>query len=193
MATHGHYSFFGSGNHGGRSALMGIGAGIGLALLGKASRKLIVQGTTALAGSWEEGLKKEHQAALAVFDKLAQTGDEDRARRAMLLAKLKHMLGKHAFEEENSVYPAMRDAGMEAEADELNKDHGYIKQYLYDLAQMADDNAAFQRELSEFRADISKHMSEEETELFPRLRGALTDDENKKLTAMMNKEGLMMA
>lgn len=193
MATHGHHSFFGSGNHGGRTALMGIGAGIGLALLGKASRKLIVQGATAFAGSWEDGLKKEHQAALAVFDKLAETRADESGKRTSLLGKLKHMLGKHAFEEENTVYPAMRDAGMESEADELNKDHGYIKQYLYDLAELVDDNAAFQRELSEFRSDISKHMSEEENELFPRLRGALSEEDNKKLTAMMNKEGLMMA
>lgn len=193
MATHGYHSLFGTRHHGGRSALMGMGAGIGLALLGKASRKLIIQGATASAGSWEEGLKKEHQAALALFDKLAETRDGEAGKRTMLLGRLKHMLGKHAFEEENTVYPAMRDAGLETEADSLNKDHGYIKQYLYDLAQMADDNATFQRELSKFRDHIGRHMAEEENELFPRLRRALSDSENKKLTAMMNKEGMAMA
>lgn len=193
MAMLGQHSFFGSHSHGGRSALMGIGAGIGLALLGKAGRKLVAQGASALAGSWEEGLTKEHKTALALFDKLSETGDGEKMKRMALLAKLKHALGKHAFEEENSIYPAMRDAGMDTEADELNKEHGYVKQYLYDLEMILDDNAAFQRKLSQFRADIQKHMAEEENDLFPRLRKLLSSKANKALTAKMNKEGMKLS
>ena len=192
MATHAH-SLFGTGNHGGRSALVGLGAGLGLALLGTAGRKLMVQGTSALAGSWDEALKHEHKSALALFDRLAQTKDSEKIKRTILLSKLKHALGKHAFEEENVVYPAMRDAGMEAEADELNKDHGYVKQYLYDLAQLTDDHMAFQTKVAEFRADIRKHMAEEEEDLFPRLRSRLTDKANRSLGMKMNREGLKLA
>lgn len=190
MAMQGQHGIFGSGTHGGRTALMGLGAGLGLAYFGK---KLIVQGTTAWAGSWDEALKQEHKFALALFDKLAQTGENDRMWRTLLLSRLKHALAKHAFEEENTVYPAMRDAGLAAEADELNKEHGYVKQYLYDLSMIVDDNPAFQRKLGEFRNDIRKHMTQEEEDLFPRLRGALSDSANRTLTLGMNREGLKLA
>lgn len=176
-----------------KKALASAGLGIGLALLGVVGRKIAAQAPAALAGNWDVALKAEHKAALALLDKLARTRDRQSARRAMLLAKLKHALAKHAFQEENAVYPAMRDAGMLAEADGLNSEHGYVKQYLYDLETLTDDNIAFQDKLSFFRSDLEKHMRDEEQRLFPRLRRILGEDANGTLTARMNREGLKLA
>ena len=106
---------------------------------------------------------------------------------------LKHMLTKHAMEEENSIYPAMRDAGEAESADHLNNDHGYVKQYLYDLSALPKDSAAWISRVREFRALIEKHMREEETDLFPRLKAKLSPETNKALTTAMNKEGLKIA
>lgn len=192
MATHARYSHSShSGNS--RSALAGAGIGIGLALLATVGRKLAVQAPTALAGNWDEALKMEHKAALALFDKLAQTNDDEPKKRAMLLYKLKHMLSRHAFQEENVIYPAMRDAGMNSEADRLNSEHGYVKQYLYDLTDIVENNFEFQAKLTNFRTDIQKHMAEEEEQLFPRLQGMLSERSNKDLAAKMNREGLKLA
>jgi hemerythrin-like domain-containing protein len=107
--------------------------------------------------------------------------------------QLKHALGKHALEEENAIYPAMREQGMEAEADALNGEHGYVKQYLYELSDLLDDNPAFQQKLTKFRANIERHMKQEEQELFPRLRQALDDSATGRLTRRMNQEGLKLA
>lgn len=194
MATHARHFHSASHRHGNsRSALTGAGIGLGLALLAGIGRKIAVQAPTALAGNWDEALKMEHKAALAVFDKLAQTADNEPKKRTLLLSKLKHMLSRHAFQEENVIYPAMRDAGMTAEADSLNSEHGYVKQYLYDLADLVENNGEFQGKLASFRTDILKHMADEEERLFPRLQGMLSERSNKDLAAKMNREGLKLA
>jgi hemerythrin superfamily protein len=111
----------------------------------------------------------------------------------MLLMQLKHALAKHALEEENAVYPALREAGQVDQADHLNKDHGYVKQYLYDLENMPKESPAFLAKLSEFRRQIEEHVSEEENQIFPALKAKLSPEKNKALTALMNKEGFKLA
>ncbi|WP_022683891.1 hemerythrin domain-containing protein [Sphingobium bisphenolivorans] len=186
MATHAHISHFKGSN-----ALVGASIGASLALLSMVGRKLAVQAPTALAGDWDKALAAEHRATLLLFDKLRQS--EAGAKRTMMLTQLKHALGKHAMEEENAVYPAMRSVGMTKEADALNGDHGYVKQYLYELSDLLKDDVAFKGKLAAFRNDIEKHMRQEEDELFPRLKHALDGQATSKLTRRMNQEGLKLA
>ncbi len=167
------------------------GAAIGvLAMLG---RKAAVQAPTALAADWVAALTAEHKAVLKIFDALEATESRNTTKRAILLTQLKHALAKHDVEEGNVVYPALREAGRTEEADHLTKDHGYVKQYLYELDNMPRDSAEFPAKLRKFRADLEKHMTEEETDLFPSLRAQLSDEKNKALAAAMNKEGFKVA
>lgn len=191
MATHAHLSHFKAAAGG--NALVGAGVGATLALLSTFGRKLAVQAPTMLAGDWDKALATEHRLTLALFDRLRETDVDASGRRMVLLTQLKHALGKHALEEENAVYPAMRLAGMQAEADALNGDHGYVKQYLYELPDLAKDEEAFQAKLAAFRTDIERHMRQEEDELFPRLKAALDSGRTSRLTRQMNKEGLKLA
>jgi hemerythrin superfamily protein len=87
----------------------------------------------------------------------------------------------------------MRDAGDAESADHLNNDHGYVKQYLYDLTQMPKDSPAWIAKVRQFRTDVEKHIREEEDTLFPQLKAKLSAEKNKALTAAMNKEGLKLA
>jgi hemerythrin-like domain-containing protein len=167
------------------------GAALGLlALLG---RKAAVQAPTALAGNWDDALAVEHAATRKVFDAIEATDESATLRRHMLLSHLKHALMKHAIEEENVIYPALREAGQREAADALNKEHGYVKQYLYELENMPTASPDWIMKVRQFRADIEKHMQEEETELFPVLRAQLTEEKNKALTLAMNKEGFKVA
>ena len=168
-------------------------AGLAVGLAANVARKLAVQSPTYFAGEWDEALKAEHALTLKVFDAIEATTEKNTTKRATLLMNLKHMLAKHAMEEENAVYPALRDAGEAEAADHLNNDHGYVKQYLYDLTVMAKDSPAWIAKVRQFRADIEKHMREEETDLFPRLKSKLSAERNKLLTTAMNKEGLKIA
>jgi len=178
----------------GTGKLLAAGAaGLAVGLAANVARKLAVQSPTYFAGEWDEALKAEHALTLKVFDAIEATTEKNTTKRATLLMNLKHMLAKHAMEEENAVYPALRDAGEAEAADHLNNDHGYVKQYLYDLTVMAKDSPAWIAKVRQFRTDIEKHMQEEETNLFPRLKSKLSAERNKLLTTAMNKEGLKIA
>lgn len=178
----------------GAGAMLAAGAaGLAVGLAANVARKLAVQSPTYFAGEWDEALTAEHAATRKVFDTIEATTEKNTTRRGLLLTNLKHMLTKHALEEENTIYPAMRDAGEAEAADHLNNDHGYVKQYLYDLTIMAKDSPAWIAKVRQFRADIEAHMREEETTLFPQLKAKLTPEQNKALTSAMNREGLKIA
>lgn len=167
------------------------GAAVGFAA--NYGRRMIVQGLGATAGDWSEILKAEHQAALALFEKIEATGDDQSWIRSHLLTRLKHALAKHAHQEENVVYPALREANSAHDADALNAEHGYIKTYLYELETMPNDSPEWLARVRDFHSMIREHMRMEEDEVFPKFRETLSDEQNARLGAMMNKEGLKMA
>lgn len=168
------------------------GAAVGFAA--NLGRKFAMQAIGAGGhADWAEALAAEHQAVLAIFDKLEATSDNQTTIRASLLAKLKMALGKHAIEEENVVYPALREANAAHDADALNAEHGYVKTYLYELENMPRDSAEWLARVRDFRAMIEEHMKMEEDEVFPALRNQLSDDQNRKLSLAMHKEGLKLA
>ncbi len=179
---------------GSTGALIGAAAaGVAVGLMANLGRKTAVQAPTFLAGEWDEALAAEHAATLKLFDALQATTEKNVTRRSMLLMQLKHALAKHALQEENVIYPALRDAGQKGEADHLNHDHGYVKQFLYDLENMPKESPAFLAKVAEFRRAIEEHAGEEENTIFPALKAKLSPEKNKALTAMMNKEGFKLA
>ncbi|WP_294296540.1 hemerythrin domain-containing protein [uncultured Sphingomonas sp.] len=183
-----------SDTNGALGKLAGAGAaGVALGVLAMIARKAAVQAPTYLAGDWDEALAAEHKAVLKLFDALEATEPEATTKRTILLTQMKHALAKHALEEENTIYPALREAGEVAGADELNSEHGYVKQYLYELENMPNNGDAFLEKVRKFRADIEDHMREEEQELFPKLKAKLSPERNKQLTMAMNKEGFKLA
>ena len=167
------------------------GAAIGLAA--NLGRKFVVQGMAAASGDWSEQLAAEHAAVLAIFEKIEATNDTQTTIRAHLLAKLKNALGKHAIEEENVIYPALREANSTHDADALNAEHGYVKTYLYELENMRKDSPDWIARVRDFRAMIQEHMKMEEDEVFPGLKRILSEEQNAKLTAAMNREGRKLA
>lgn len=179
---------------GSTGALIGAAAaGVAVGLMANLGRKTAVQAPTFLAGDWDQALAAEHAAVLKLFDALQATTEKNVTKRSMLLMQMKHALAKHALQEENVIYPALRDGGQTDQADHLNHDHGYVKQFLYDLENMPKDSPAFLTKVAEFRSAIEEHAGEEENTIFPALKAKLSLEKNKALTAMMNKEGFKLA
>ncbi|HEY0625199.1 MAG TPA: hemerythrin domain-containing protein [Allosphingosinicella sp.] len=168
-------------------------AGAALGFAANMGRKFLMQGMSGAAGDWADALAAEHKMTLAIFDKIEATDDSQTTMRSTLLAKLKYALTKHALEEENVVYPALRQANFAHDADSLEGEHGYVKTYLYELENMANDSPEWLARVRDFRSMIESHMQMEENEIFPRMREQMSDDQNKKLTAMMHKEGFKFA
>lgn len=167
----------------------GVALGVGLAI----ARRLLVQAPTALADDWVKGLAGEHLAVRNLLGALQRTGRGQSKRRAYLLHKIKTALTRHAIEEENVVYPALRQAGQIAAVEALTREHGDMKFQLFLLDTLLHDHAAFQAALADFMTDLFDHMAREEEDLFPRLRGLLGAAESAKLGSKVNMQGVQFA
>ena len=173
-----------------------IGAALAGAALGFAAnygRKFLLQSMESTAGDWDEILAAEHEAALAIFDKMLATDESQTFKRKMLLMKLTHALDKHAHEEEMVVYPALREANEAGDADRLENEHGYVKTYLYELGQMDLDASNWLEKVREFRALVAEHAKMEEEQVFPAFKRSLDEEQNEKITALVNRDGFWMA
>jgi hemerythrin superfamily protein len=193
----------GNGSSSSRSAFSwGENAGplLGAALAGAAvgiaanfGRKALMQGMEAAAGDWDEILITEHKLALAIFDKMLATDDSQTFKRKMLLMKLTHALDKHAHQEEMVVYPALRQANETVSADQLEGEHGYIKTFIYELTKMGADSPTWLEKVREFRSLVARHAHMEEEQVFPRFKQGLSDEQNARVTSLVNRDGFWMA
>ena len=168
-------------------------AGAAIAVAANLGRKAMMQGMSASAGDWDEVLAAEHDATMMIFDKLLATDDTQTFKRTMLVKKLTHALDKHAHEEEHVVYPALREANEAHDADLLEAEHGYVKTFLYDLNEMDKGSADFLPKVREFRSMVEAHARMEEEQVFPRLMRGLSEEQNARITSLVNKEGFKMA
>jgi len=190
------------GSNGDRGAMFGgtsgalIGAAVAGAAVGLAAnfgRKMLMQTPAFVSGNWDDALKNEHRMTLALFDQLEATSDKATGTRAGLVMKIKYALSKHALQEENVIYPVMREQNDAHDADELTGEHGYVKTFLYELENMNKASPEFMSKVREFRTLLEQHIRNEEDNLFPRLRARMSDEQNRKVTLAMNKEGLKLA
>ena len=173
-----------------------VGAALAGAAIGFAAnfgRKFLTQAMSGTAGDWDEVLAAEHDAAMAIFDKMLATDETQTFKRGMLLMKLTHALDKHAHEEEMVVYPALREANEAHDADVLEGEHGYVKTFIYELNQMGTDAPNWLEKVREFRALVQKHAHMEEEEVFPRFKESLSEEQNAKITSLVNRDGFWMA
>lgn len=173
-----------------------IGAAVAGAALGFAAnfgRKFVTQAVSGVSGDWDEVLATEHDMTEAIFDKMLATDASQTWKRGMLLMQLTHALDKHAHEEEMIVYPALREANEKVTADELNQEHGEIKTYLYELSQMGADAPNWLEKVREFRDLVVEHARMEEEQVFPRFKKGLTEEQNAKITSLVNRDGFWQA
>ena len=173
-----------------------LGAALAGAAIGFAAnygRKFLMQGLEAAAGDWDEILAAEHEIALGIFDKMLETDETQTWKRSMLLMKLTHALDKHAHQEEMVVYPALREANLAHDADTLEGEHGYIKTFIYELQQMGPDAPNWLEKVREFRELVQRHAHMEEEQVFPRFKERMSEEQNAKITSLVNRDGFWQA
>lgn len=175
-------------------ALIGaVFAGAALGLAANLGRKFVTQAVSGVSGDWDQVLATEHDITLAIFDKMLATDSSQTWKRGMLLMQLTHALDKHAHEEETVIYPALREANEAHDADHLNDEHGYIKTFLYELGQMGPGHMSWLEKVREFRALVAAHAKMEEEQVFPRFKQALSEEQNARITSLVNKDGFWQA
>jgi hemerythrin superfamily protein len=185
QAHHGNHAF-------GRlatGAAFGLVAGLAL----PHARKAVMQGPSLAAGDWMDALKAEHRMVEKSMEALLKTGEHEAAKRELLLTKIAYALTKHAIEEENVIYPALAEGGHADAAKQLIEDHGQVKTCIYDLRRLSSKDPAWIGEARKLSAALHAHVHEEENSLFPTFRQEIGQDENMRLTRMMNWEGFKVA
>ena len=173
-----------------------IGAAVAGAAIGFAAhigRKAIMQGMEASAGDWLDMLKKDHDEIQKIVEQMLATDETQTWKRSMLLMKLGHKLDKHSYEEENVIYPALRDDNDTVEADQLDTEHGHVKTLMFDLKQMESDSPLWLETVRKLRDSLDSHIRMEEEQVLPKLMQDLDEEQNANLTMMVNKAGFMMA
>ncbi len=186
-------SAFSWGKNGGGALVGAALAGAAIGFAANFGRKFLMQGMSAAAGDWDQVLASEHGAVMVIFDKMLATDATQGFKRSMLLMKLTHALDKHAHEEEMVVYPALREANEAHDADALEGEHGYVKTFIYELNRMGTDAPNWLEKVREFRALVHKHAQMEEAEVFPRFKQALSEEQNARITSLVNRDGFWMS
>jgi len=170
-------------------AALGLVAGLAL----PQARKAVVQAPSMAAGDWMDGLTAEHRLVRKHFETLLETRHDETARREILMAKIASALTRHAVEEENVIYPALAEGGHADQARHLVEDHGQAKTLLYDLRRLSPRDMEWIGRARQLWTALEKHMREEEEEIFPAFRAAMSPEENAKLTKMIHWEGFKVA
>ena len=168
-------------------------AGVAIGFAANFGRKALMQGMEATVGDWDAILAAEHDLTLAIFDKMLATDQTQTFKRKMLLMKLTHALDKHAHQEEMVVYPALREDDLAVDADHLENEHGYIKTFIYELNEMGADSPNWLEKVREFRDLVSRHAHMEEEEVFPRFKNDMSEEQNARVTSLVNRDGFWMA
>ncbi len=174
--------------------LIGVAiAGAAFGLAANFGRKFVTQAVSGISGDWDEVLATEHDMTIAIFDKMLATDSSQTWKRGMQLMQLTHALDKHAHEEEMVIYPALRDANEAVDADHLTEEHGYIKTFLYELGQMGPSHMGWLEKVREFRTLVVQHAKMEEEQVFPRFKQSLSEEQNAKITSLVNRDGFWQA
>lgn len=114
-------------------------------------------------------LETDHREVEDLFAKAETTTG---AARQQVVAKLADELTIHAEVEEQIVYPAMREAGLDDLIDEAETEHQKVKELVARLQTMDATTTEIDSLLAELKSDVEHHVHEEETDAFPIFRAS---------------------
>ena len=179
----------GTGNGGVAVALAAAGMGLLAGLAARAGARGLAAAAEPLGGHWLDIVKADHLVVSELFERALASKSTAKARRVMLLSRIKASLIRHAVEEETVLYPALRFAGSAKDSARLSGEHAEVKAQVYDLERTATDDPAWHTKLAALYRELEAHMRREEEEIFPALRRGLTPEEDARLTQLVNLEG----
>ena len=171
------------------AAALGVFAGLSL---GRA-RKAVAKASMALTGDWEKQMKAEHRAIRKLLKAMAETELEEAPRRAALLDALSDVLTRHAIEEENIIYPALRARGLAAAVKAQLGEHADMRSMIRELEALAPEDPDWAKTARRLKTLVYRHMREEEQTLFPALHDGAPAGDNDRITHLVRREGLKVS
>ena len=123
-------------------------------------------------------LKADHERVAGMLEKIAETTERAVKGREEAFTRVKAELELHTLIEEEVFYPALEEA--EETRDivlEAYEEHRLVKQLLSELEQGAKDTEEWTAKFTVLKENVEHHVEEEEGELFPKARQALSKEE----------------
>lgn len=126
-------------------------------------------------------LEADHKVVSGLFADLPTTSDQPG-----LVTKICDELTLHMKVEEEIVYPAMKEAGLQDEVDHSFDEHQGVKDVISRLK--SNPTAPWVRPLlATLKSEVEHHVNEEETTTFPKFRGAVDQAELDELGARVQQ------
>lgn len=124
-------------------------------------------------------LTADHRTVEALFKRFEKTTDRAVSTRADLVARMLRELSIHAAIEEQLFYPRLRIAGEKLKDEVLEglEEHHVVKELLAEIEKMTPQSERFEAKVTVLVENVRHHIEEEEKDMFPRARRALTGDE----------------
>ena len=121
-------------------------------------------------------LRQDHREVERLFKQFEKAGPRAHKTRRTVVDKVIKELSAHAVVEEQVFYPAIREAVPDTEDDVLEslEEHHIVKWTLSELDGMDPEEERFVPKVTVLMESVRHHVEEEENELFPAVREALT-------------------
>ncbi|HXJ63952.1 MAG TPA: hemerythrin domain-containing protein [Actinomycetota bacterium] len=137
-------------------------------------------------------LKDDHRKVKELFSKYERAGNRAFATKKKLVDKITEELSVHAAIEEQVFYPSVREAIVETEDDVLEslEEHHIVKWTLSELEKMEPQDERYDAKVTVLIESVRHHIGEEEQDMFPKVRKALTRTQLSELGDLMERAKL---
>ena len=134
-------------------------------------------------------LKEDHKKVKGLFRKFEQAGDRAYATKRKIADRITEELSVHAAIEEQIFYPSVRHAIEQTEDEVLEalEEHHIVKWTLSELEGMDPKDERFDAKVTVLIESVEHHIGEEEDEMFPKVRKALSRTQLNELGDLMER------
>jgi hemerythrin-like domain-containing protein len=134
-----------------------------------------------------ELLEGQHREVEELFEKFESAGENARKTKEKLCQEISDKLAVHAEIEEKLFYPETKSEATEEILRESVEEHLSAKRILADLLESEVTDEQFDARMKVLKEQIEHHVEEEEEELFPKVRKAMSEDELEDLGSRMEE------
>ncbi len=133
-------------------------------------------------------LKDDHKKVAGILEKIDETTERGVKTREELFTKLKTELDVHARIEETIFYPELEKADETHDITlEAFEEHRLVKQLLGELEKMDKSDETWTARFTVLKENVEHHVEEEETDMFPKARKVLTEDQAEEIGNRMEE------
>jgi hypothetical protein len=134
-----------------------------------------------------ELLESQHREVEELFEKFEAAGEKARKTKEGLCRQISDKLAVHAEIEEKLFYPESKTEDTEEILRESVEEHLAMKRVIADLLETEVSDEQFDARVKVLKEQVEHHVEEEEDELFPKVRKALSEEELDDLGSRMEE------